>query len=117
MKKQLLNIRFISTTLLTLATTLLFAQSPTAPAKNFNVFTLGNTTLINNESEGPIAIGGDLTIAGSYQIAVHNTGTFKVNNVTRIITSAEIDPNNNRVILLKLKDFLYYLEKINSLIK
>lgn len=81
MKKQLLNIRFISTILLTLATTLLFAQSPTAPAKNFNVFTLGNTTLINNESEGPIAIGGDLTIAGSYQVAAHNTGTFKVNNV------------------------------------
>lgn len=68
--------------LLTLASTLLFAQSPTAPAKNFNVFTLGNTTLINNESEGPVAIGGDLTIAGSYQVAIHNTGTFKVNNVT-----------------------------------
>lgn len=68
--------------LMTLTTVLLFAQSPTAPAKNFNVFTLGNTKLINNESEGPIAVGGDLTIAGSYQIAVHNTGTFKVNNVT-----------------------------------
>lgn len=38
--------------------------------------------------------------------------SIKVNNVTRIITSAEIDPNNNRVILLKLKDFLYYLDGI-----
>ncbi len=57
------------------------AQSPTAPAKDFNVFTLGNTHLSSNETEGPIAIGGDLTIAGSYQVAIHNAGTFKVSNV------------------------------------
>lgn len=59
----------------------LFAQSPTAPAKNFNIFTLGNATLTTNETEGPIAIGGDLTIAGNYQVAIHNPGTFLVNNV------------------------------------
>ncbi|CAM3980771.1 collagen-binding domain-containing protein [Flavobacterium antarcticum] len=81
MLSKLLKIRSISTLVLTFAGTLLFAQSPTAPAKNFNVFTLGNTTLINNESEGPIAIGGDLTIAGSYQVAAHSPGTFSVNNV------------------------------------
>ena len=81
MLSKLLKIRSISTLLLTFAGTLLFAQSPTAPAKSFNVFTLGNTTLTTNESEGPIAIGGDLTIAGSYQVAIHNAGTFSVNNV------------------------------------
>jgi choice-of-anchor A domain-containing protein len=59
----------------------MFAQSPTDPAKNFNVFTLGNTTLKTNESQGPIAIGGDLTIEGSYQVATQNAGTFEVNSL------------------------------------
>ena len=70
-----------SLTLITFVAGSSFAQSPTDPAKNFNVFTLGNTTLTTNESEGPIAIGGDLTINGSYQVAIHNAGTFLVNNV------------------------------------
>lgn len=81
MFSKLLNIRIVSIVMMTLTGAFLFAQSPTFPAKNFNVFTLGNTTLTTNESEGPIAIGGDLTINGSYQIAVHNAGTFLVNNV------------------------------------
>ncbi|MDD3003313.1 collagen-binding domain-containing protein [Flavobacterium sp.] len=76
LKKSLLNLGLF---LLTGAT--LFAQSPTTPAKNFNVFTLGNATLTTNETEGPVAIGGDLTIAGNYQVAIHNAGTFLVNNV------------------------------------
>ena len=65
---------------MTFAGAISFAQSPTVPAKNFNVFTLGNTTLTTNESEGPIAIGGDLTITGSYQVAIHSAGNFLVGN-------------------------------------
>ncbi len=65
----------------TLANISVFAQSPTDPAKNFNIFTLGNTTLKTNETQGPIAIGGDLTIEGSYQVATKNAGNFVVNNV------------------------------------
>jgi choice-of-anchor A domain-containing protein len=59
---------------------LAFSQSPTDPALGFNVFTENNMTLITNESEGPIACGGDLTIAGNYQAAIHNGGNFMVNN-------------------------------------
>ncbi|WP_159799652.1 collagen-binding domain-containing protein [Flavobacterium sp. MK4S-17] len=58
-----------------------YGQSPTLPAKGFNVFTETNLTLITNESEGPIACGGDLTIAGNYQAALHSAGSFTVNNV------------------------------------
>ncbi len=58
-----------------------FAQSPTAPALGFNAFLQQNATLVTNESEGPIAIGGDLTVNGNYQVNIHNNGTFAVSNV------------------------------------
>ncbi len=57
------------------------AQSPTAPAIGFNAFLQNNATLTTNESEGPIAIGGDLTVAGNYQVNIHNNGTFTVSSV------------------------------------
>ncbi len=79
MKRFLLRFIFILTLVMP---ALAFAQSPTAPAKNFNVFVKANASLISNETEGPVAIGGDLTLSGSYQVSVHNTGTFKVNGVT-----------------------------------
>lgn len=58
-----------------------YGQSPTAPAKGFNTFVENNLTLITNENEGPIACGGNLTLKNNYQVAVHNAGTFMVNNV------------------------------------
>ena len=80
MMHTLLKKNFLSLVMMTFAGAISFAQSPTVPAKNFNVFTLGNTTLTTNESEGPIAIGGDLTITGSYQVAIHSAGNFLVGN-------------------------------------
>jgi choice-of-anchor A domain-containing protein len=58
-----------------------FSQSPTAPAQGFNVFTEQNLTLITNESEGPVACGGNLSIQGNYQISVNDAGSYTVNNV------------------------------------
>jgi choice-of-anchor A domain-containing protein len=58
-----------------------FAQSPTAPALGFNVFLQNGATFINNETEGPVAIGGNLTIGGSYQVSTNQTGTYTVNSV------------------------------------
>jgi choice-of-anchor A domain-containing protein len=78
---NLLNFRLISVLAFAFASSLMYAQSPTMPAQNFNVFTSGNATLITNESEGPVAIGGDLTVNGNYQVAIHSGGTFLVNNV------------------------------------
>jgi len=59
------------------------AQSPTAPALAFNVFTLHGATLITNETEGPVAIGTDLTLAsnGSYQVSTNQVGTFQLNSI------------------------------------
>lgn len=57
------------------------AQSPTAPAQGFNVFAEGNLALTTNESEGPVACGGDLTLKGNYQVAIHNAGNFTVGGV------------------------------------
>lgn len=58
------------------------AQSPTAPALGFNVFLQKGATLINNETEGPVAMGGDLTLSqNSFQVSTNYTGSFKINNV------------------------------------
>jgi len=57
------------------------AQNPLSPAGKFNVFTQSNVTLVTNESEGPIAIGGNLTLGGSYQVASFNVGDFQVGNI------------------------------------
>lgn len=56
----------------------LSAQNPLAPAGKFNVFLANDATLSTNESDGPVAIGGNLTVAGNYQVATHGS-TFMVN--------------------------------------
>lgn len=58
-----------------------YAQSPTAPALGFNVFLEKNATFTNNETEGPVAMGGNLTIGASYQVSTNYTGTYTVNGV------------------------------------
>ncbi|MEO5998812.1 MAG: LruC domain-containing protein [Chitinophagaceae bacterium] len=57
------------------------AQSPTAPALDFNIFVKNGARLSTNQSEGPVAIGGDFTLSGNYQMATTSAGTFKSGNV------------------------------------
>ncbi|HUM47149.1 MAG TPA: choice-of-anchor A family protein, partial [Chitinophagales bacterium] len=59
-----------------------WSQSPTAPAQGFNVFLLGDATPINNETEGPVALGGNLVLAGSYQVSTNHPGSYTVGGVT-----------------------------------
>ncbi len=54
------------------------AQSPTAPALNFNAFFLEDAEMSTSETEGPMAIGGDLKIKGNHDVAAHTAGTFEV---------------------------------------
>ena len=61
--------------------TQVFGQNPLSPAGKFNVFLKGDATFITNESEGPIAIGGNLTVAGNYQVSFISTGNFQVGGV------------------------------------
>ncbi|SKB75123.1 choice-of-anchor A family protein [Dyadobacter psychrophilus] len=54
------------------------AQSPTAAAKRFNIFVKGDATFTSDETEGPVAIGGNLT-TNQYQISFNkNHGVFFV---------------------------------------
>ncbi|WP_031530074.1 choice-of-anchor A family protein [Dyadobacter crusticola] len=58
------------------------AQSPTAAAHRFNIFVLGDLTLSPNETEGPIAVGGNL-ISNQYQISFNKAhGAFFVDGVS-----------------------------------
>ncbi|WP_173264735.1 choice-of-anchor A family protein, partial [Streptomyces pacificus] len=50
--------------------------NPVAGSNGFGVVTEGDATLGSTESEGPVAIGGDLTIGDNYNVALHTTGTF-----------------------------------------
>ena len=58
------------------------AQSPTSAAGRFNIFVKGDATLTSNETEGPIAIGGNLT-SNQYQISFNKLhGAFFVKNAS-----------------------------------
>jgi choice-of-anchor A domain-containing protein len=80
MFKQLLNnpLRILFFLLISLQVK---SQSPTDPALGFNVFLKNGASLSTNETEGPIALGGDLTVAGNYQVNIHNVGTFAISSV------------------------------------
>lgn len=67
--------------LLALATIKSNGQSPTHPALGFNVFLENGARLVNNETEGPVAMGGNLTVDGGYQVSTNNPGNFYVNGV------------------------------------
>ncbi|MCC7532760.1 MAG: CIA30 family protein [Bacteroidia bacterium] len=74
--------RFITSTAFCLFVILIAnAQSPTAPALNFNVFLENGASLTSNETEGPVAMGGNLTLSGSYQVSTQSVGTYSVQNV------------------------------------
>ncbi|MFG3342442.1 collagen-binding domain-containing protein [Glycomyces sp. NPDC048151] len=49
---------------------------PLAPALGFNSFVENETVLASTESEGGIATGGNLAVAGSYNVNIHDASTF-----------------------------------------
>ncbi|MEV5611948.1 choice-of-anchor A family protein [Streptomyces sp. NPDC052225] len=50
--------------------------NPVEGSNGFGVVTEGDATLGSTESEGPVAIGGDLTIGPGYNVALNDTGTY-----------------------------------------
>ncbi|SDD86202.1 choice-of-anchor A family protein [Glycomyces harbinensis] len=50
--------------------------NPLEKALGFNAFVENRTILASTEAEGPIATGGDLRIEGSYNVMIHDTGSF-----------------------------------------
>lgn len=61
-------------------TAIVNAQSPTSPALQFNIFLEKSARLASNETEGPIAMGENLTLDGNYQVAIKDAGSYMVNN-------------------------------------
>ncbi len=80
MKKNIV-INFLGMAIATFFSASLLAQSPTAPALGFNVFVKNGGSFYSSETEGPVAIGGDLTIGGSYAVSAHNKFSYKLNNI------------------------------------
>lgn len=53
------------------------AQNPLSPAMGFNVMVRENLTVSSNETDGPMAVGGNFIIKGGYQVNIHEVGTYK----------------------------------------
>jgi len=51
-------------------------KNPLDIAIGFNLLTKENTIFSSGESEGPIALGGDFTIDGNTNVAIHSAGNF-----------------------------------------
>lgn len=59
-----------------------FAQSPTSAAQRFNIFVKGDAILKSSETEGPIAVGGNVT-TNQYQISFNKQhAALLVNNAS-----------------------------------
>jgi len=56
------------------------AQNPLEAALDYTIFTLHDATLDNNECEGAVAIGGNLTLSGAYTLGNNSPGSFFANN-------------------------------------
>lgn len=71
---------FILSTLLTLASSALVCDAqtfnPTDPALGFNVFARNDVRFQSGHSDGPIAMGGNLNLAGAHNLCMHNVGTY-----------------------------------------
>ncbi len=53
--------------------------SPTGAALGFNVFTTGNFTVVGGDTHGPVAVGGNMVLAGSAPLVMNTTGTYPTN--------------------------------------
>lgn len=82
MKRWLLTLAFLPF-LAALPTAAVESFNPVAGNLGFNVMTEGNASLVATESEGPIAVGGNLIVGGGYNVSLHDAGTFTVGSDAR----------------------------------
>lgn len=55
--------------------------NPLTAAQGFQVFVQNGATLSGSQSEGPVAMGGNLTLSGSYTVSANSAGSFQVSSV------------------------------------
>ncbi|WP_424852319.1 collagen-binding domain-containing protein [Streptomyces sp. SAI-170] len=68
--------------------------NPVAGNNGFGVVTEGDATLGSTESEGPVAVGGDLTFGDGYDVSVHTAGTFTApddSRPTALLVGGQVD--------------------------
>ncbi|HTN47333.1 MAG TPA: choice-of-anchor A family protein [Flavipsychrobacter sp.] len=85
----------LQTTLLSFAlATGVYAQSPTAPALNFNVFLENNFSTYNSETEGPIAMGGNMKLqANNYVITNHRNAYLQNGKYLSLVVGGQLEFN------------------------
>jgi choice-of-anchor A domain-containing protein len=64
-------------------TATLSGQDPLAPAQGFQIFTRNGVELSGGNCDGPIAAGGDLTMNGTYSVAMNDPGGFTASGDAR----------------------------------
>ncbi|MGB0429164.1 MAG: collagen-binding domain-containing protein [Bacteroidia bacterium] len=70
--------------------------------QGFNVFVENDVTLSTNETEGTVAMGGDLTLNGQYTIAGHSAGSYydnstNDNNPSALVVGGKVNYNNGGI--------------------
>jgi choice-of-anchor A domain-containing protein len=73
--------------------------NPTAPAECFNVFVENNITLVDGNTNGSIAAGGDLNLNGNYTVASQDCGCFDVNgNKIGLLVGGRVIYSSNNIL-------------------
>lgn len=84
-----------------------YAQSPTAPALGFNVFLQKDALLVTNETEGPVAIGGQLRVGGNYQVSTNHNGTFSISSTSvTLLVGGRVTFQNNSVLQVNRNGYI-----------
>ncbi|GAA1808801.1 hypothetical protein GCM10009682_33250 [Luedemannella flava] len=68
--------------------------NPVDPTDGFLVYVAEDANLITNENEGTLAVGGDLTVGGNYQLAFVTAGNFIVPGETlptSLVVGGQVD--------------------------
>ena len=74
------------------------SNNPTFYAREFNVFTQTGLTFVAGDTHGPVATGGNLTLAGATSIALNYTGSYPGNGTYYgLVVGGRIYYNNGNV--------------------
>ena len=102
--------------------------NPVTPALGFNVFTQQNLKAKGGDTQGPVAIGGDLVLEGQTVFAMNTTGYFPTNSLNNVnnfgividgkisYTSGNSSFVNNGFLRLKntIGSTIYYVDNNNT---
>ena len=106
-KKQLLSFGMTKLSKLIISSGILLILSistsgqtnPTAPAKGFNVFLHNGGNLASSEIQGALAVGGNFTLNGNYNVATQSTGSFSVGGqLIGLLVGGEVLYNSGNVL-------------------